>query len=150
MSKISDFHDAVRARMTALFPSKNELSDNTVIDNNDLLTLEDGYAVQFAAGNNTFRAVGCKFSLQRTIVITLTKAVRAGHKSIEKIAEVEKALLEDHRTLVEDFSENENLGTIVSKRNYSTDSGIERVIDERRTFLMIRTNFDIEYLEDFT
>jgi hypothetical protein len=150
MSTISDFHDAIRARMQALFPDKLELSDNSAIENNDDLSLEDGWAVQFSTGQDGKRQVGCQHSIQRDIVITVTQRVLGGHKSIDLIASVEKQLLEDHLTIVNDFQKNENLGNIVVRRDYQTDTGIERVEGDSREFLMIRTTFQIEYFENFT
>lgn len=150
MSNITDIYNAIVTQVATLFPNKRELSDSLIIDNNDELALEDGYGIYFGPATNTLRQIGCKFSIRRDIIITLTQSVRAGHKSITKIQTAEKALLENHFTLINDFSKNENIGAVVSKRDYISDTGLERVFGERRNFIMIESIFAIEYFEDFT
>lgn len=149
MTVVSNVYDAIRTAVQTLFPNKRELSDAIVIDNNDDLTLNDAYGIHFAFGNNTFRLVGCRYSLQRSVSIILTRMIRGTHKDIAKIIEIEKYLLEDQRTLVADFSENQNIGAVTIKRNYVSDGGIERIFTDKKNYIMIETTFEVEYLDDF-
>jgi hypothetical protein len=150
MSQITTIHDGIYTLMSTLFPAKKMLSDNLFIDNNDELLLANGYAIYFGPAVNTNRVVGCKQSTQRQVTIIMTTAVYGGHKSIDKLIENEKSLLEDHYTLIKNFNQNANLDTMITKRNYIDDNGIERVLGQSKNFLMIETNFEIEYFEDFS
>ncbi len=144
---ISNIYDAIHSSIASLFPSKSELSDPINIENNDELSLSDGYGIYFGPANNSFRIVGCKYSLQRTITVTLTKVVYAGHKNITLFESKEKDLLEDQHTLINDFSKNENIGSVVIARDYISDNGIERILGDTKNFVMIQSTFKIEYFE---
>lgn len=148
MSAISNIYDAIKTRVATIYPTKRELSDSLFIDNNDELSLNDGYAIHFGTGVNTNRQLGCQYSLQRVITITLTRLIKGTHKDIDKIETIEKLILEDHILLVKDFTENENIGAVVVKRDYVTDGGIERVFTDKKNFIMMETTFQIEYFED--
>jgi len=149
MSIISDIHTLLRDRVAAILPDKRELSDSIDIQNNDDLSLKDGYAIHIGRSVNTFRLVGCKYSIQTEVDIVLTKIIMAGHKSIEKIVEIEDTLLEERHSLIADFSENEDIGTLVTKRDWISDSGIVRIFNDKKSFIMIEMVFQFEYLEDF-
>lgn len=145
---ISSIHDELYTMMSTLFPTKKVLADSLNIDNNDELFLSDGYAIYISNGVNTRRVDGCVASMQRQVTITLTKATYADHKDITKIKSCEKTLLEDHWTLVKDFSKNDSYTNLAStNRNYISDGGIERVFGESRSFITIKTQFELEYFE---
>ena len=148
MSQTSNIYGAVNTLMTTLFSDKKQLSDSLNIENNDDLFLADGYAIYFGPAVNTRRMVGCKFSVSRSISITLTKAIRGTHKDLTKIKAGEKSLLENQFTLIKDFSQNQIISDVSSKRNFVSDNGIERVFGDDKHYLMIETIFDIEYFEN--
>lgn len=146
---ISNIYDELYLLLPALFPSKKALADSYNIYNNDEFFLADGFGIYVGPASNTRREVACRLSISRQITITLSKAPYAGHKDLDKIKIAEKALLEEHLTLVKDFSKNNTYPYLTSvKRNFIGDSGIERVFGESRSYLSIRLTFEIEYFEN--
>lgn len=148
---ISNIHDELYILMGTLFPAKKALADPFNIYNNDEFFLADGYGIYIGSAVNTHREVACRLSISRQIMITLTKAPYAGHKDLDKLKLAEKNLLEEHLTLINDFAKNDAYATIRTiKRNYINDGGIERVFGESRSFLSIKTIFEIEYFENLS
>lgn len=151
MSKASDVYDAIYTVVSGLFTSVSgyrELSDPVLIDNNDEMSLAKGYSVYFGVASNTNRQLDCKYSIQRDVMITLTRAVRGTHKDVAAMKTIDKALLEDQHLLIKNFEQNYNIGTVTARRDFVTDGGIERVLGENKMFTMIQTVFQIEYFED--
>lgn len=148
MSQASLIYDEITSLMAALFPTHTQLTDGFIIENNAELDLDLSYGIYFGPALNTNRLIGCQFSAQRQVSLTLTRVVRAGMRSLGKIQDVEKQLLEDHYTLIKNFAKNENLDTLAVKRSYISDNGIERIFGEQKNFLMIQSIFEVEYFED--
>jgi hypothetical protein len=148
MSNITTVYNAIQTTIAALFPSKYELSDPSVIDNNDTASLANGYGIDFGSALNSNRVIGCVYSIQRTINITVTRQFLGGHKSNTLLDDANKLLLEDLHLLIKEFEKNNVIGGAVANRKFISDGGIERVFGENKTFIMIRAQFQIEYSED--
>lgn len=147
MSQISTIYDAIGTVITTLFPTKKELSDPVIIENNDELTLQNGFGIYFGAAVNTNRIVGNQYSIERDVIVTLTKAMRGGHKDNAILKTNDKAMFEDQHILIKDFCSNNNIVLVSVNRNFISDTGITRIIGEYKTFFMIQTTFKIEYFE---
>ena len=83
-------------------------------------------------------------------MITLTRAVRGTDRDISARLTTEKALLEDHLTLIKDFEKDPTLDTSSAKVNYLSDNGINEVFTGAGHFLMIQLTYAIEYFEDLS
>jgi hypothetical protein len=148
MSQASLIYDEINNMLALLFPTKKQLSDGFILENNAELELENAYGLYFGPALNTKRLVGCQFSAQRQIQITITQAVRGGHKSLDITKGVEKDIFEDHYLLIKEFAKNQNLNSLSVKRDFVSDNGIERIFGEQKNFLMIQSLFEIEYFEN--
>jgi hypothetical protein len=133
--------------ITTLFPNKKRLSDSFNIENNDEYQLADGVGMYFGSGINSSRIMTCQYTLNRNVIITLTKAVYGGHKSLSILETAEKALLDDQHSLIKEIERNLLLDNSSPNRKYISDNGVERIIGDSKTFIMMQTVFTIEYLE---
>jgi hypothetical protein len=147
-STISLIHDELNTMLNVLFPTRSQLTDGFLIENNAEIELDYAYGLHFGTAFNTNRLIGCQFSIQRQVIITITKATRAGQRAIGLVKTAEKDLLEDHLKLIKDFAKNENLNDLAVKRSYVSDNGIDRIFGQQKNFLMIQSTFDIEYFEN--
>ena len=149
-SRISDIYDFFRTELATLFPNKKELDIGTAeaIEENAFQLLEDGYGLDIGVGVNTNRLVGCKQSMQRDFVISLTKEVKRIRTDNEKTAKYEKLLLEDCFTLINFIYGTSQINSESVKINYVSDSGIIPIIVERRNFIAIQVTINVEYFEN--
>lgn len=148
MSNITNVYNAIHTAVSTLFPTKYELSDPKTIENNDTASLANGYGIDFGAAINTNRQLGCFYAIRRDITITVTRQFLGGHKSSTILDNTNKQLLEDLHVLVKEFEKNQLIATEVSNYRYISDSGIERIFGDNKTFVMIRALFQIEYTEN--
>lgn len=150
MSTISTIYDSVQSAVVALFPNKLELSDPIDIQNNDNLSLTDGYAVQIGVASNTNRELCNVYSLQRDIIITISKIVPGGHKSFSIYDTTTKSLLEELHLLIQTINSNAAIRNSCSVIDWISDSGIEKFNGESSQFLIIRATFRLEYFESLS
>lgn len=152
MSKISLIHDAIYTLLgTTLFPTKLELSDALILDNNPDLVKSNGYGASFEEATNTERFTSCQFSIARNVNIVLTKEVYASQSDNSAFKVAEKELLEDQYALLNEMEKNDTIDSLVINRKYLNDSGLQRLLDSDgyKQFLVINTTFEIEYTENF-
>lgn len=150
MSKISSLVDELRnlIKNTLTTRATRELKNPIDILSNDWPSLDGGFGLDISTANNTFRQVGCNFSIARTFNITLTNMVKSIHNDVDSRFTTEKTLLEDHYTLVKELEKNETLATYYTKLDYLGDSGIIHVDEGKKNFLMIQLQISIEYFEN--
>jgi len=148
MSKITTIYDEFITIVETLFPTRYSLPDTMLIENNDERFLENGYAIHFGPSLNTSRTVCNQVTTQRQVSITLTKAIYATHRDLDKIQAAEKALFEDQFSLLSNFQLNEELDNICPKRSFVSDNGVERILGAQKNFVMIESVFQIEYHEN--
>lgn len=147
---ITTIYDAFVTQMATLFPSKYRLSDPLVIENNDEAALANGYGLHFSTATNSLRLVGCQYSVEREVLITLTNQFYGTHKSTTQLDTTYKTLFEDLHILINDFTKNATISGVTTKRDYISDNGVERIFGDTKTFLMIQAIFRIEYFETLT
>lgn len=149
MSGISDFYDQLFVILESLFPNKNELVDPENIEENDYFTLKDGYGVLVSSADNTNRVLDCQYSVNRSFIITITKAIESKENNTSERRRVTKLLLEEHCQLVSVFMKNETLGETVTKYNWVSDGGVENIIRDKTNIVMIQLLVESEYIENF-
>ena len=150
MSNISTIYDAIRTTMATLLPTHKELVNARQIEANDLLFMVKGQCVLIADAFNTNRILSCKLSVSRNVIVTITRQVFGTDRDITKKVETEKALLEDHFILLNEFEKNVTLNGVTAKITYVSDTGIEEIYTESLLFLMMQINFNFEYFETLT
>lgn len=148
MSQISTIYDAVRLRMATLFPTFKELPYPSSIEFNDSLFLTTGWAVQIADAFNTRRLLSCQFSISRNITVTLTRQNFGLDRDIPTRIAAEKAILENHFTMVKDLEKDPDLASTLAKIEYQSDFGIQTLFNQQLHFLYIQSTFSIEYFEN--
>ena len=150
MSRISDIYDFFRTELATLFPNKTELDvgNNDLLEFNALQLLEDGWGFHVGAGVNTKRLVGCKQSIQREFIISLTKEVKGLVTDNSKTAKYEKLLLEDHYTFMNFVHTVDKINSENVKIDYENDSGIVPIIIERKNYRAIQMTIIVEYFEN--
>jgi len=148
MSRISDIYDALRARLVAIYPSHRELARPSNIQLNDLLTMSKGQGLRILEGNNTNRLIGCKLSIRRSCEVTVTRQIFARELDIAARVQTEKDLFEDQFLLIKDFEKDATLSTVTAKIAYLADNGVEEIFIDQTEYIMTKTIFEFEYLED--
>lgn len=153
MSIISTAIDALVSRIeTVLDASTNgytRIPNPYLVEDNTELKLKKGYGVAFLNGTNTQRQVNCKFSVSRTMEVVLTRLYTGSEENAVTRASLEKLLFEDQYKIINDLEQDLTINGATMYTRWETDSGIEFVAGETGRFLMLKTQFSLEYLEDF-
>lgn len=117
---------------------------------NTELVLRKGYGLAILAGENTNRQVNCMVSIGRTIEVVLTRLYTGKEEDAPGKAALEQLLLEDQHLLINDFEQDISINGSTMYTRYVSDSGIEFVSGDSGRFLMLKTQFALEYMENFT
>lgn len=152
MSKISDAHAALIARLATLFPSAQgwkRLPNPYKPDENTDLFLRQGYGIALGSGANTNRLINCQISLERNLNITIARKYEGLENDDLKKAATELQLFEDQFALIKDLETDVTVNGEAMYCRYVGDSGIEYVKGTTDKFLMVRTEIALEYLENF-
>ena len=154
MSQITVAYDAFLARIETVLGTVAggyfRLPNVYKPEENSERFLDLGYGVALLSGQNTNRNVNCKFSVERTFQVVLTRKFYALEADPTGKADAEKALFEDQYKLINDFEQDISINGAAMYTRYVSDGGIEYVSGEKDNYLMLRTEFAVEYLESFT
>lgn len=148
MSKISQIHDAIYARVISLLPNHKELTNPRFMEQNDALYLRKGFAINITSGENTNRDFACSLSYRRTLLLTNTLQVFGTDRDTTLRKTTEKNLLEDQFLLIKDIEKDPTLNQVTNQINFLSDNGIQEVFFEQGSFLMIQSQINFEYFED--
>lgn len=153
MSIISTAYDAMITRIeTVLDVATNghtRLPNPYKPEENNELFLKKGYGLAILGAENTNRFVNCKFSIQRTMQVVLTRQYFAREDDAVAKSTTEKELFEDQYLLINDFEQDISINGQTMYTRYVTDGGIEYVQQGTDKFLMLRTDVLLEYIETF-
>jgi len=152
MSIITAGSDALLARLAALFPEGDGwhwLPNAYKPEENPELLLRQGYGLALGPGENTQRLVNCKFSVNRSITVVLTRKYDALENDATAKFATEKQLFEDQYRLINDLEQDVSVNGTTMYTRWESDGGIEYVEGDTDRFLMVRTEIALEYLEEF-
>jgi hypothetical protein len=153
MSLISSAFDAMVARVeTVLDASTNNytrLPNPYIIEDNTELKLKKGYGIALLSGTNTNRQVNCKFSVNRTMEVILTRLYTGNEENAVTKASLEKLLFEDQYKIIKDFEQDITINGQTMYTRWESDNGIEFVTGTTGRFYVLKTQFALEYLESF-
>lgn len=153
MSIITDAYDAMLSRVETVLDTANQdyfrLPNPYKPEENNDQFLKKGYGIAIQGAANTNRFVNCKFSIGRTMQVILTRQYFAREDDAASKATTEKALFEDQYSLINDFEQDISINGQTMYTRYVTDGGIEYVQSGTDKFLMLRTDFLLEYVETF-
>lgn len=155
MSKISDIFDALNNNLQAEFPSStySYLINPYIPEENDELRLRRGIGFFLGNASNNQRALSCFISISRTVTVTQTiKQLGTNLDSIIKDTAT-KTLLEDQHKLIKLFEAMpQESANGIDKFIFLSDNGIEFVFgngdESSENYLMLRSQFELEYLEN--
>lgn len=125
-------------------PNPYEISENAEIE------LRKGYGIAILQAENTNRQVNCKISISRTMEVVLTRLYTGKIEDAAGRAGLEQLLLEDQHLIINDLEQDISINGSTMYTRYVSDSGIEFVSGVAGRFLMLKTQFSLEYMEDFT
>ena len=143
MSTISTLHDAVINRVSTTLSGHLRLSNPYQLEQNPDRYLEQGYGVAFGGGINSDRQVACKLSMQREIVISITRRYLGQETDVTSKATLDKQLYEDQLLVIKDLYDNITEAPI----KFVSDGGTEFIVSDKSNYLALRSTFQIEYFE---
>ena len=150
MSKISQIHDALLARLSSVLPSYRQLTNPYDLEDNNELYLTKGYGVAVAPGNRTDRMISCQRSWLRTFNVVLTNQITSTDHNITANTAIQKSLLEDHFQVFSDLEKETTLSALTLRSQVESDGGIEFLDIETARFFIMQLNISCEYVEDLT
>lgn len=150
MSKISDIHAALIARLTAILPGYNRLTNPYDFEDNNELYLTKGFGVGVGAGVRTDRLISCQKSWERTFFVLLTNQITSTDHNLAANETIQKSLLEDHFLVFEDLEKETTLSALCIKSEVDSDEGIEFVSGDIARYYLMQINIICEYLEDLS
>lgn len=154
MSLISTGYQALLTRIQTVLDTANQgykrIPNPYEVSENAEIELRKGYGLAVLSAENTNRQVNCKISISRTIEVVLTRLYTGKVEDAPGRAALEQLLLEDQHTIINDLEQDISINGSTMYTRYVSDSGIEFVSGVAGRFLMLKTQFSLEYLEDFT
>lgn len=150
MSKISQIHAALIARLEAVLPNYKRLPNPYDIEDNNELYLSKGFGVAVGPGVRTDRLVSCQKSFERTFSILMTNQITTTDHNITANETIQKNILEDHFLVFSDLEKETSLSALTIKSEVDSDDGLEFVNTEAARYYLIQINVICEYLEDLT
>lgn len=157
MSQFSSAYDALMSLVQTTLPNHKELINPYTPEINDELTYDAAWGLAIAEAQNTNRVVGCEMSIERSVMVTVSRKIMAGtlNRNAETIAArrtTEKNLFEDLELVIEAFEKSPtvNNSNPIVKTVYEGDSGLEFVRTERHDLIMVRAVFKMEYFKALT
>lgn len=150
MSKIVDCLTALEARIITVLPNHFELSNPYAPEQNSEHMLKQSWGLRGRSGNNSLRNLSCRVSIRRTIEIVLTRKYYAAEMNRAAKKQTEYDLWEDQFLIIKDIEKDPTLNnsSAVTQFGYVSDGGIEYVFSNDKPYLMIVSQFDLEYIED--
>lgn len=148
MSLITTVFDNINTRLSSIYstPTYKKLVNPYILELNDTLSLNRGYAFFMGPGLNTKKLIGDVVTFEREVIIINTIVNRGTDRDVTIRETAEKTLLEDQFLAIESFHQ-----TILSDSwdlNWQSDNGVEFVFTEKQNFLSIRSNYRLRYSED--
>jgi hypothetical protein len=154
MSLISTAYAALLTRIETVLDTANQkykrIPNPYQIDENAELELRKGYGLAVLDAENTNRQVNCKVSIARNMEVVLTRLYTGKVEDAPGRAGLEQLLLEDQHLIINDLEQDISINGSTMYTRYVSDSGIEFVQGVAGRFLMLKTQFSLEYMEDFT
>lgn len=153
MTNISTAFAEIKTMMGTLFTENNgyyQLTNPYDIEENTETMHEKGWGVALGPGTNTNRQLCNRLSINRTIVITLTRRRFANELDTESKESAEKSILEDQFTLIQNIELYPSLNNSVSgitKFVYVSDGGIEAALPNSDAYIKLASTFEMEYFE---
>ena len=150
MSKISTIHNAIVSKIATNLTSYKQIPNPYLIEGNPLTILSKGFGVAIGPGITTERVISCQTSWERSFIVSLINYVATTDTKTSVRETITKNLLEDHFTLLGQFSKDSYLSNTAIDAVVSSDGGIELIEIDSKPHFLIELEINVEYLEDLT
>ena len=151
MSLVSTYYDLLVTRISTIFPSGSgwtRISNPYDIEQNKEPFLRQGWGLAIGGAQNQQLSV-CQMTVVREFRVTIARELMKLDEDVEAIANVEKQLLEDLRSIVNDFEGNQMLASGAGNLTYLSDNGIQLFRGET-AFLYLEATFNLRIVEAIT
>lgn len=154
MTNITTAFDTIKTLLGTLFPSASgyiQLSNPYDINENTEAALSKGWGLGFGPGQNLQLEIDCRLAMQRTISITLTRRRYAKELDPSNKESAEKSIFEDQFLLLKSLETAPALDSQTSGiagMVFSSDNGIETVIDNNDVYIKLVSEFELKYFEN--
>ena len=148
MSKISNIIDGLLAFLETTFPEHKEHFNPYALELNDSMTLEQGYSFFVGPTDNSDEMASCMLSLERSVVINLSRRVFGAHEDSCIRREAEKALLEDQFALIKQIENDPTLNPLIEVIQFIGDNGVEFIFGEEASYIAVKSDFTFRYYEN--
>jgi len=147
MSNGSLIFDGLITLIESKLPAYHRMADAYDIESNEILTLEQGYSLGIAGGENTERTMCDNLYINRAYNFTVSKLYTALETDPVARATQEKALYEDAFLVWRELQKVTALGGVqVFSAKYITDEGIEYLGDDQKIITIVSA-ISAEYFE---
>lgn len=148
MSLITTVFDNINSRLSSIYstPTYKKIVNPYILELNDTLSLNRGYAFYIGSGLNTKKLIGDVVTFEREVIIINTIVNRGTDRDVTIRETAEKTLLEDQFLAIDSFHQ-----TVLSDSwdlNWESDSGVEFVFADKQNFLSIRSIYRLRYSEE--
>ena len=149
MSKISTVYDAMYTLLSSNLTGYTQIPNPYNSEQNSMLFLNKGYGLVVGTGDNTQRFATCdKKSYAREFTIVLVNQYIATEHDTDAKETAEKALLEDHATLITAIEQDADLGGNAATHLSISDGGIDFLEGDREKYIMLELIVNVEYFEN--
>lgn len=151
MSLVSDYYDLFVTKIGTVLDSGSgwtRFSNPYDISQNNEQFLRQGWAIAMGGSTNA-NALLCQMTINREFRVTIVReAVKMDH-DVEAIAEVEKQLAEDLRSLVNAVEQDQALSEGSGNLRFVSDGGIQ-LFNGETAFLYLEATFNLYIVESIT
>lgn len=148
MSKIRDIHAAFGTLIEATLPGYIELTDSIDVSENSAMDLEKGYSINYgSASNESDNFCKGEIRVQRVLTVVLTNTYVA-NLDVAFRNDMEGDLIDDHTALIAATECNITLDGAAMSVQYSNDGGLEYMIDDVKQYIVILSDFTVDYIEE--
>ena len=146
-TKIEDIYDALITNVSGALPDYVRLPNPYDITTSNFLSRTKGYAIEVGPAVRTDTQINCSVSWERVFIVTIANKITTTENNTTLRAGVDKALMADHRSLLEAFYNDLQLSGLAVDADISDDSGIE-IVGEEQKFLGMSISILVKYEED--
>jgi|SRR6478609_2625880 len=149
MSFVVDIRDRLNAIMVATLPAYQKLPDNYQTSDNPMPIAPKAYAIGFGAGENItdeWCNLG-KMRIRRQFQAVMTN-IYMPNLDADYRDGLEDALLDDQFAFIAAVEKDPTLTAMDVSSRYTTDNGLEYLIDEEKQFIIIVMTLTVDYFEE--
>lgn len=148
MSKAVDIRTAINSLIATVLPDYVKLSDSYETTDNINMILSKGYSVGFGPAERTSDEFCQGFiKIRRSYQIILTN-VYTPNLDADYREDLENSLIDDEFKIIAALERDPTLTGENIRSFFSTDNGVEYLIDDRKQFIIVVISASAEYYEE--